>query len=83
MAAMRRSRLPHLVALLWRRLVRVATIYVAVFIGVALLGHHLPLALTYGVATLAALGVNGLSLMTWVRKGSVVRHRAELIEHTN
>jgi len=33
---MRRSRLPHLVALLWRRLVRVATIYVAVFIGVAL-----------------------------------------------
>jgi hypothetical protein len=45
--------------------------------------EHLPLVPVYGLATLAALGVNGVSLMAWVRKGPVVRQQAELIEHTN
>ncbi len=57
--------------------------FMAFFIVVTLLVEHLPLVPVYGLATLAALGVNGVSLMAWVRKGPVVRQQAELIEHTN
>jgi hypothetical protein len=57
--------------------------FMAFFVVVTLLVEHLPLAPVYGLATLAALGVNGVSLMAWVRKGPAVRQQAELIEHTN